>query len=81
VELDGQLADPKVRELLQKFVTVKIDLTDRSASNPGRATAQKYGVQYLPDLRVLNADGAQLGVVEAGDAADLVKQLSGYAGK
>ncbi len=44
--------------LLKSFVLVKIDLTDRSPANPGRPVAMKYGVRYLPDLRVLSVQGA-----------------------
>ncbi|MCC6739636.1 MAG: hypothetical protein IT452_11380 [Planctomycetia bacterium] len=65
--------------LLEKFVLVKVDLTDRSPTNAGRPVAMKYGVRYLPDLRVLSADGRELGTIDPADVDDLIAQLTSHA--
>lgn len=65
--------------LLKSFVLVKIDLTDRSPANPGRPVAMKYGVRYLPDLRVLSPEGRELGTIDPADADDLAAQLTPHA--
>lgn len=66
-------------KVLASFVPVKIDLTDRSATTPQAAVAMKYGVRYLPDLRVLSPDGAELGTIDAEDVNDLAVQLGKHA--
>lgn len=44
-------------ELSEKFVAVKIDLTDRSSSNPNNAVAIRYGVAGIPAVIAIDADG------------------------
>ena len=56
-----------------------MDLTDRSASNPARVVALKFGVRSIPDLRVLGPDGKQLGVIDSADVDDLMAQLEAHA--
>lgn len=56
-ELDG---DAEVQELLKSFVAIKVDLTDRSESNPSRAVFTKYGGRQIPDVRILSSDGQEV---------------------
>ncbi|NUN48168.1 MAG: hypothetical protein HUU15_04975 [Candidatus Brocadiae bacterium] len=79
--LDGQLADPSVADVLKTFVLLRIDLTDRSASNPARAVAQQYQVGTIPDLRVLDAEGRVTATVRARSASDLVRELGALGRK
>ncbi len=66
------LPDAQVQQLLtEKFVTVKVDLT-----NPGpaqNALAEQYGVQGIPTYILASADGKvlaqQVGFVPAGEFA------------
>lgn len=44
-------------ELSEKFVAVKIDLTDRSSSNPNNGIAMRYGVNGIPAVIAIDADG------------------------
>lgn len=68
-----------MQPLLAKFVLVKMDLTDRSVANPARAVAIRFGVRSIPDVRVLAADGKELGVIDSADVNDLISQLKPFA--
>ena len=75
------MADATLAETLKGFVLVHVDLTEPRDGSPAANAADKYGVKYLPDLRVLSADGAVKATVEARDAANLAKELKAAAGK
>lgn len=62
-------------ETLKGFVLLHVDLTKPADGSPAANAADKYGVKYLPDLRILSADGTVKSTVEARDAKDLVKEL------
>jgi len=80
VQLEGQLADPEIVELLKGFVAMKVDLSDRSSSNPHMQIAQDYGVTGIPDIRILGPDGKQTAEVAAEKSA-IVAALKKALGK
>ena len=75
------MADAKLGETLKGFVLVHVDLTEPKDGSPAANTADKYGVKYLPDLRVLAADGAVKATVEARDASSLANELKAALAK
>jgi hypothetical protein len=75
------LADAKLQETLKGFVLLHIDLTDPGKGSPASAAAQSYKVEYLPDLRILSADGTVKSTVEARDAEGLARELKAALGK
>jgi thiol:disulfide interchange protein DsbD len=54
-------ADPRVVEELQKFVLLKVDLTQEEATPILSLLKAKYRVDTLPAVRVATADGMTLG--------------------
>ena len=69
------MADPTLAETLKGFVLLHVDLTKPPDGSPAANTADEYGVKYLPDLRILAADGTVRATVGARDAKGLVKEL------
>jgi hypothetical protein len=69
------LADAKVQEELKGFVLYFADLTERNQDSPASKMAQKFGIQYIPDLRVLKPDGSTKTVIEAREAGGLAAAL------
>lgn len=62
------------------FVPVQVDLTDSSPSNPNLATAQRYGVQGIPAVIAMNADGEPIEAYRGGPAqASFIDWLSRMA--
>ena len=57
-----------------------MDLTDRSATNPARPVARKFGVNSIPDVRILSPEGREVGMVDSADVEDLIVQLKQQAG-
>ncbi len=55
------LTKPEVGDALQAgFVSVQIDLTDQSSSNPNVAVAQQYGVSGIPTVIAMTPDGERI---------------------
>lgn len=54
------MASADFEELAKGFVLVKVDLTDRSGNNPNLAIAKQYGVQGIPNIRILSAEGKEI---------------------
>jgi len=56
------LHDAGVEQLLaERFVSVQVDLSDRSSDNPNNADAQRYHVQGIPALLAMDAEGQVIG--------------------
>lgn len=65
-----------MQALLASFVPVAIDLSDRSPANPAVDLARRFGIRYLPDLRVLSPEGAHVATIDSSDVNDLIAQLT-----
>ena len=64
------LTEPAVHDqLLAGFVPVQVDLTDRSSANPNLETAGRYGVQGIPTVLALDAEGSVLSSYRGGPEA------------
>lgn len=75
------MADARVQQLLGGFVLLKMDLTARDPNTPAMKAATKFGVESIPDLRVLAPDGTERSRVEAREAAGLASELKAALGK
>lgn len=68
-----------MQALLASFVPIAVDLSDRSPSNPAVEVARKYGIRYLPDLRILSPEGDFVATIDSSDVNDLIAQLTPHA--
>jgi thiol:disulfide interchange protein len=75
------LADAQVQEVLKGFVLLRMDLTERGGDSPAQQAAAKFGVRFIPDVRILAADGSEKQKVEARTSADLVAELKAALAK
>ncbi len=71
--------DPKVvRYLMEKTVPLKLDVE----ASPGRAMANRYGVDGLPTIVILGADGNELGRIPGYMPAEgFLEAVQRYASK
>lgn len=74
------MASADFEELAKDFILVKIDLTDRAASNPARALAQQYSVTGIPDIRILSSEGTQIASPDSTKAA-IMAEMKKVLGK
>lgn len=73
------LTKAKVHDALQaSFVPVQIDLTDQSANNPNLEVAQHYGVQGIPTVLAMTAEGQTIDMYKG---AQTVEDFTAWLGR
>lgn len=69
------MAAAEVQEALKGYVIAKMDLTDRNPDSPAGRVADRFEVRGIPDVRILGADGAQIGELEGRSASQIAAEL------